>query len=170
MVARVARGAAPRAPDVAVLAGVPGHARDALVQLEAAGFDGVFSSARWWDLRAPWFVDEHWLLRRIASPIACPDAFDGPRIAEDWHGASDEVLVRAYHRAMWTAAALGTGWLVPMGFERGVALPLMTHDADAARYRAAFDARASICRARWPMRTRGAARRRWRRNAARSRN
>lgn len=97
-----------------MLAGVPGHARDALVQLEAAGFDGVFSSARWWDLRAPWFVDEHRLLRRIASPIACPDAFDGPRIAEDWHGASDEVLVRAYHRAMWTAAALGTGWLVPM--------------------------------------------------------
>ncbi|MDF0501265.1 DUF3416 domain-containing protein, partial [Burkholderia cenocepacia] len=30
-------------PDVAVLAGVPGHARDALAQLEAAGFDAVFS-------------------------------------------------------------------------------------------------------------------------------
>ncbi|WP_322021156.1 MULTISPECIES: maltotransferase domain-containing protein [unclassified Burkholderia] len=126
-------------PDVAVLAGVPGHARDALAQLEGAGFDAVFSSVRWWDLRSPWFADEHRLLRRIASPIAFPDAFDGPRLADDWHDAPDETLARAYHRALWTAAALGTGWLVPMGFERGVALPLMVRDADAARYRAAFD-------------------------------
>ncbi|WP_269509159.1 maltotransferase domain-containing protein [Burkholderia sp. IMCC1007] len=126
-------------PDVAVLAGVPGHARAALAQLETAGFDAVFSSARWWDLRAPWFVDEHRLLRRIGSPIAFPDAFDGPRLADAWGDASDDTLARAYRRALWTAAAVGTGWLVPMGFERGVTLPLMARDADAARYRAAFD-------------------------------
>ncbi|WP_175804263.1 maltotransferase domain-containing protein [Burkholderia ambifaria] len=126
-------------PDVAVLAGVPGHARHALAQLEAAGFDAVFSSVRWWDLHAPWFVDEHRLLRRIGSPIAFPDAIDGPRLADNWHTAPDETVARAYHRALWTAAAVGTGWLVPMGFERGVALPLMARDADAARYRAALD-------------------------------
>ncbi|AJY10974.1 DUF3416 domain-containing protein [Burkholderia dolosa] len=127
-------------PDVAVLAGVPGHARDALAQLEAAGFDAVFSSARWWDLRSPWFVDEHRLLRRIGSPIAFPDAFDGPRVADDWRDAPDETVARAYRRALWTAASVGTGWLVPMGFERGVAVPLMARDGDAGRYRAAFDA------------------------------
>ncbi|WP_175836694.1 alpha-1,4-glucan--maltose-1-phosphate maltosyltransferase [Burkholderia anthina] len=126
-------------PDVTVLASVPGHERDALAQLEAAGFDAVFSSARWWDLRAPWFVDEHRLLRRIGSPIAFPDAFDGPRLADAWRDAPDDTLARAYRRALWTAAAVGTGWLVPMGFERGVTLPLMARDADAARYRAAFD-------------------------------
>ncbi|RAE00252.1 hypothetical protein DN583_31050, partial [Burkholderia multivorans] len=39
----------------------------------------------------------------------------------------------------------GTGWLVPMGFERGVALPLMARDTSAARYRAAFvDARFGV--------------------------
>src|SRR5207253_10633657 len=99
-------------PDVAVLAGVPGHARDALAQLEAAGFDAVFSSVRWWDLHAPWFVDEHRLLRRIGSPIAFPDAIDGPRLADTWNTAPDETVARAYHRALWTAAAVGTGWLV----------------------------------------------------------
>ncbi|KAB0642986.1 DUF3416 domain-containing protein, partial [Burkholderia diffusa] len=124
---------------VAVLAGVPGHARDALAQFEAAGFDAVFSSVRWWDLRSPWFADEHRLLRRIGSPIAFPDAYDGPRLADDWRDAPDETVARAYHRALWTAAAVGTGWLVPMGFERGVTLPLMARDADATRYRAAFD-------------------------------
>lgn len=127
-------------PDLAVLAGVPGHARDALVPLEAAGFDAVFSSARWWDLRAPWFVDEHRLLRRIGAPIAFPDAYDGPRLADDWPDAQDDTVACAYRRALWTAASVGTGWLVPMGFERGVALPLMARDADADRYRAAFDA------------------------------
>ncbi|WP_175919661.1 maltotransferase domain-containing protein [Burkholderia pyrrocinia] len=126
-------------PDAAVLAGVPGHARDALAQLEAAGFDAVFSSVRWWDLRAPWFADEHRLLRRIGSPIAFPDAFDGPRLADDWPDAPDDAVARAYRRALWTAAAVGTGWLAPMGFERGVALPLMSRDADADRYRTAFE-------------------------------
>ncbi|MBR8405367.1 maltotransferase domain-containing protein [Burkholderia cenocepacia] len=126
-------------PDVAVLAGVPGHARDALAQLEAAGFDAVFSSVRWWDLRAPWFADEHRLLRRIGAPIAFPDAPDGPRLADDWPDAPDDTVARAYRRALWTAAAVGTGWLVPMGFERGVTVPLMARDADAARYRAAFE-------------------------------
>ncbi|MBU9281593.1 maltotransferase domain-containing protein [Burkholderia multivorans] len=127
-------------PSLALIAGVPGHARDALAPLESAGFDAVFSSARWWDLRAPWFVDEHRFLRRIGAPIAFPDAFDGPRLADDWRDAPDERVARAYCRALWTAAAVGTGWLVPMGFERGVALPLMARDASAARYRAAFDA------------------------------
>ncbi|RQS71237.1 DUF3416 domain-containing protein [Burkholderia sp. Bp8963] len=124
--------------DIAVIAGAPGHAREALARLDGAGFDGVFSSARWWDLRAPWFVDEHRLLRRIGSPIAFPDTFDGPRLADDWRGAPAGRIERAYRRALWTAAAVGTGWLVPMGFERGVALPLMARDAPADRYRAAY--------------------------------
>lgn len=125
-------------PDGALLAGVPGHARHALAQLEGAGFDAVFSSMRWWDLRAPWLVDEHRLLRRVGAPIAVTDAFDGPRLADDWRGAPAERIERAYRRALWASAAVGTGWLVPMGFERGVTLPLMARDAQADRYRDAW--------------------------------
>lgn len=124
-------------PNIALIAGVPGHARDALALLTEAGFDAVFSSVRWWDLRAPWFVDEHRLLCRVGTPIAFPDTFDGPRLADDWRGSPPERIERAYRRALWTAAAVGTGWLVPMGFERGVTLPLLARDTDADRYRAA---------------------------------
>ncbi|CAN0626623.1 Alpha-1,4-glucan:maltose-1-phosphate maltosyltransferase [Burkholderia multivorans] len=127
-------------PDVAILAGVPGHARDALAQLEGAGFDAVFSSVRWWDLRAPWLVDEHRLLRRVGMPVAFPDAIDGPRLAHDYRGASVDRIERAYRRALSVAAAVGSGWLVPMGFERGIAQPLMDRDANPKDYRAAYDA------------------------------
>ncbi len=125
--------------DVRWIAGIPGHAREALGAFEGAGFDGVFSSLRWWDLRAPWLVDEHALLRRVASPIAFPDAFDGPRLAHDLRGLPPEAIERGYRRALETAAALGTGWLVPMGFERGVATPLMTAHPQPAAFREAFE-------------------------------
>ncbi|MBI0330133.1 maltotransferase domain-containing protein [Burkholderia plantarii] len=126
--------------DVRWLAGIPGHARDTLAAFEGAGFDGVFSSLRWWDGRAPWLVDEHALLRRVGSPIAYPDAFEGPRLAHDLRGASREAQERGYRRALEAAAALGTGWLVPMGFERGVAIPLMTPHAQPGAFRDAFEA------------------------------
>ncbi|MEX3628219.1 MAG: maltotransferase domain-containing protein [Burkholderia sp.] len=125
--------------DVRWIAGIPGHAREALSAFEGAGFDGVFSSLLWWDLRAPWLVDEHALLRRVASPIAFPDAFDGPRLAHDLRGLPPDALERGYRRALETAAALGTGWLVPMGFERGVATPLMTAHPQPAAFRDAFE-------------------------------
>ncbi|AYX06097.1 alpha amylase [Burkholderia pseudomallei] len=125
--------------DLPVIAGVPGREREALAQLACAGFDAAFSSLRWWDLRAPWFVEEHRLLRRVGAPIAFPDAFDGPRLAHDWRQAAPETIERAHRRALWTAAALGTGWLVPMGFERGVAVELMAREPRADAYRAALD-------------------------------
>ncbi len=125
--------------DVRWIAGIPGHAREALGAFEGAGFDGVFSSLRWWDLRAPWLLDEHALLRRVASPIAFPDAFDGPRLAHDLRGLPPDAIERGYRRALETAAALGTGWLVPMGFERGVATPLMTAHPQPAAFREAFE-------------------------------
>ncbi|MET5011955.1 hypothetical protein AAHH80_32160, partial [Burkholderia pseudomallei] len=103
------------------IAGVPGRESEGLAQRACAGFDAAFSRLRWWDLRAPGFVEEHRLLRRVGAPIACPDAFDGPRLAHDWRPAAPETTERAPRRALRTAAALGTGWLGPMGFERGVA-------------------------------------------------
>ncbi|WP_241015091.1 alpha-1,4-glucan--maltose-1-phosphate maltosyltransferase, partial [Burkholderia sp. Ac-20379] len=86
-----------------------------------------------------WLVDEHALLRRVGSPIAFPDAFDGPRLAHDLRGLPPDAVERGYRRALETAAALGTGWLVPMGFERGVATPLMTAHPPPAASRDAFE-------------------------------
>jgi starch synthase (maltosyl-transferring) len=142
-----------RHPHARFLAATPGLARDDLVPLEHAGFDCVFSSARWWDFRSDWLFDEHATLLRIGAPIAFPEAPYGPRLAHDYADAADAALVeRAYRRALWCAAALGTGWLVPMGFEYGVAQALSYTSGDAAQYAAAcaaprFDLCAELARA-----------------------
>ena len=41
----------------------------------------AFSSVAWWDGRAPWFVEEHELLRGIGAVIGSPEAPFGPRLA-----------------------------------------------------------------------------------------
>ncbi|WP_322045782.1 maltotransferase domain-containing protein [Paraburkholderia sp. J67] len=111
-------------PTTRWLAATPGLAREEIAQLEHAGFDAAFTSLRWWDFSASWMVEEHAVVRRVGSPITFPEAPYGARLAHDLEGATDARAVeRAYRRMLRAAAALGTGWLVPMGFEYGV------HDA-----------------------------------------
>ncbi|WP_321865660.1 alpha-1,4-glucan--maltose-1-phosphate maltosyltransferase [Paraburkholderia tropica] len=108
-------------PQTRWLAATPGLARDAIAQLEHAGFDAAFTSLRWWDFSSSWMVEEHEVVRRVGSPIAFPEAPYGTRFIHDLDGATDARAVeRAYRRMLRTAAATGTGWLVPMGFEYGV--------------------------------------------------
>ena len=93
----------------AFLAWTPGIARDRLIGWAGLGLDGVFASTCWWDGRAPWYVEEHETLRRIAPVIAVVEAPFGERLAE--HGALQS------KRLLKIAAATGNGLLMPMGFE-----------------------------------------------------
>jgi starch synthase (maltosyl-transferring) len=142
-----------RYPDTVFLAATPGLARSDLARLVGAPFDGVFSSVRWWDFREDWLADEHAALVRLGAPIAFPEAPYGPRLASDFTWASDAVIVeRAYRRAVAAAIAVGTGWLMPMGFEYGVGEPFSYRSGSAEQYRAAcaaarFDLSAEIVQA-----------------------
>jgi len=130
-------GAAVRAqyPEIRFLAATPGLARGDLQPLDDAGFDSVFSSVRWWDFRSSWMTDEHASLIRIGAPIAFPEAPYGTRLAADLDDVHDAAMLeRAYRRALFTAASTGTGWLLPMGFEYGVATPMSYTRANAAQY------------------------------------
>ncbi|WP_442808177.1 maltotransferase domain-containing protein [Trinickia soli] len=127
-----------RRDDVRLLASTPGLARGDLARLAPVGFDSVFSSVRWWDYRADWLADEHAALTRVGAPIAFPEAPYGPRLVSEFTYAADSAVIeRAYRRAIATSAALGTGWLVPMGFEFGIAEPLSPTIGSADRYREA---------------------------------
>jgi starch synthase (maltosyl-transferring) len=127
-----------RREDARLLASTPGLAREDLARLAPVGFDSVFSSVRWWDFRDDWLADEHAALTRVGAPIAFPEAPYGPRLASDFAYAADAaVLERAYRRAIAASAALGAGWLVPMGFEYGIAEPLSPTMGSADRYREA---------------------------------
>ena len=114
-----------RHPQTKWLAWTVGISRQDLAALADAGFDSVFSSSRWWDFQSNWLFDEHAALFRIAPPIAFPEEPYGSRLLRDLPDTGDSSLVeRAYRRALYTAAGIGTGLLVPMGFEYGVTQPL----------------------------------------------
>jgi len=99
----------------------PGVDRSALPRLEGLGFDHTCSSVAWWDGRAPWFVDEYDLLRRIAPPMASPEpSFFDRRAARLSPGVD---LTTAYRFAVQLAASAGNGLFVPMGFEYAARRP-----------------------------------------------
>ena len=127
-----------RHPQTKWLAWTVGISRHDLAALADAGFDSVFSSSRWWDFQGNWLFDEHAALFRIAPPIAFPEEPYGSRLLHDLPDTSDSSLVeRAYRRALYTAAGIGTGLLVPMGFEYGVTQPLTYNHGSAEEFRRA---------------------------------
>jgi starch synthase (maltosyl-transferring) len=103
------------AQDCGFLAWTPGVDWGALAELEEAGFAAAFSSLPWWDGRAPWFVEEHEILRRIGRVIAAPEAPFGPRLARRIEDSAN--LPLRYRHMLRRAASTGDGMLVPMGFE-----------------------------------------------------
>ena len=104
-------------PGARMLAWTPGLSADAVATLAGAGFDGAFSSLRWWDCRAAWPADEHERLSALGPVLAFPEAPFGGRLARTL--MTDETAQRTVERALSVAATLGDGILVPMGLEFG---------------------------------------------------
>ncbi len=129
-------------PEVRFLAATPGLARADLPGLDGAGFDSVFSSVRWWDFRSSWMVEEHAALARLGTPIAFPEAPYGTRLAAELGDAHDAAIVeRAYRRALYTSVSIGTGWMMPMGFEYGITEPMSQTRGDASQFALAVQAK-----------------------------
>src|SRR6202012_889560 len=117
-------------------------ARSDLPALEPAGFDSVFSAVRWRDFRSSWMAEGHASPARLGSPVAFPEAPYGTRLAAELTDVHDAAIVeRAYRRALFTSVAVGSGWMMPMGFEYGVAEPMSQTRGDAAQFALAAQAR-----------------------------
>ena len=109
-------------PDLTFIADTPGLSRETALALAPCGFDGLISSAAWWDGRAPWIAEEHEDLRPVAPLLAQPEAPFGPRLATRLAPGAD--IGAAYIRALRLAASTGSGLLLPMGFEAADRAPL----------------------------------------------
>ncbi len=83
------------------LAGPAGADRQALVELGRAGCDGLISSFHWWDLSAPWMLEEAAQLG-TAAPVL--------------HEIRDEPIAggAALRTRVEAAAALGDGLILPL--------------------------------------------------------
>jgi starch synthase (maltosyl-transferring) len=92
--------------------------------LRGAGFDHLMSSARWWDLRAPWFPEQQRRLADVAPSIAFPESHDTPRVAAEAGTDDPEAIAARLRFAYMAAAAAGSGLMMPIGFEYGFKRPL----------------------------------------------
>ena len=91
-------------------------------QLAGSGFDYFFNSAKWWDFRAPWLMEQYESFRAIAPSIAFPESHDTPRLASELadQDIRDAWRVQATYRLRYLFCAFfSTGVMMPMGFETG---------------------------------------------------
>ncbi len=83
-----------------------------------AGFDYLFNSFAWWDLKAPWALEQYERLRVLAPSIAFPENHDMPRLAAGIGGGKEAVA--AHLRTRYALAAFfSAGVLMPIGYEWG---------------------------------------------------
>ncbi|MBL27597.1 MAG: alpha-amylase [Rhodospirillaceae bacterium] len=106
-------------PDVLFCAETLGCTMAQAEALEAAGFDLMFNSAKWWDFRDDWLLDQYERFRRIAPTISFPESHDTERLATELGIGDAADLKRHYRQRYLFAAGFATGVMMPMGYEYG---------------------------------------------------
>lgn len=108
--------------DAVFLAETLGCRPDEVTALHDAGFDYIFNSAKWWDFKAPWLIEQYEAFRHIAPSIAFPESHDTERLVADLarQGVNEPTTVEAvYRRNYLFAAAFSAGVMMPIGYEFG---------------------------------------------------
>ena len=91
---------------------------DEVQQLRPAGFDYFFNSAKWWDFRAGWLLDQYEQFRHLAPSIAFPESHDTERLAAAGGGETESRFWYLF------AAFFSSGVMMPIGYELGFRRPL----------------------------------------------
>ncbi|KAF0114955.1 MAG: putative alpha amylase [Rhodospirillaceae bacterium] len=87
--------------------------------LRQAGFDYLFNSAKWWDFRKPWLLEQYESFRHVAPSIAFPESHDTPRLAAEIGESDPFIIERAYRLHYLRTATFSTGVMMPIGYEFG---------------------------------------------------
>ncbi len=113
-----------RRPGCLFLAETLGCRPEEVAELAPVGFDYLFNSAKWWDFRKPWLLDQYDRYRWIAPTIAFPESHDTPRLAAELGDLDPATRARALRFHYLYAATFSSGVMMPMGFEYGARTPL----------------------------------------------
>jgi starch synthase (maltosyl-transferring) len=106
-------------PNVTFFAETLGAQIEEVDQLRPAGFDYFFNSAKWWDFRAGWLLEQYQQFRHLAPSIAFPESHDTDRVAAESKGSEAESRFRYLF-----AAFFSSGVMMPIGYELGFRRPL----------------------------------------------
>lgn len=82
--------------------------------LAQAGFQYVFSSAKWWDYTEPWFIEQNAEWKERIGSVAFPENHDTRRLMDEVGG--NAMLVR---QRLFFTALISSGWMITSGFEYG---------------------------------------------------
>ena len=143
---RLIDAARTKAPEARFFAETLGAPPGEIDQLRGAGFDYQFNSAKWWDFRQGWLLDQYESFRDLAPSIAFPESHDTERLAAETGGDARE------SRFLYLFAALfSTGVMMPIGYELGFQRPLHVvetgpDDWDAGLAESPFDISDDIAR------------------------
>lgn len=87
------------------------------------GFDYIYTSLKWWDFSAQWFLEQHYEMRGLVKMISFPEYYNNERLAllhnknqyasKAWYGLS---------------ALMNTGVMMCIGFEYGFTTKIDTLD------------------------------------------
>ncbi|UMY19181.1 DUF3416 domain-containing protein [Methylobacterium organophilum] len=112
-----------RDPDALFAAETLGCTFEEAQATAGAGFDYLFNSFAWWDLKAPWALEQYDRLRVIVPSIAFPENHDMARLAAGLSGGPEAIAAKLRTRYA-LAAFFSAGVLMPIGYEWGYARAL----------------------------------------------
>jgi starch synthase (maltosyl-transferring) len=113
-----------RDPDCLFAAETLGCTLEETQAVAGAGFDYLFNSFAWWDLRAPWAIEDYERLRLIAPSIAFPENHDMARVAADLPDTDPDRVAGALAARYALAGLFSAGVMLPIGYEFGYRKPL----------------------------------------------
>jgi starch synthase (maltosyl-transferring) len=121
---RLIAAAHARRDDAVFFAETLGCRLEQISALHSAGFDYLFNSARWWDFKSPWLLEQYNAFRTIAPSISFPESHDSERLAAELghsgHDHDDPVIIeRAYRMRYMFSAVFSSALMIPVGFEYG---------------------------------------------------
>lgn len=83
-------------------------------EVAESGFDYVFNSSKWWDMKSEWFLREYNLWRGCAPSISFAESHDTARLADECDGNINYIRMRYALSTLLTS-----GVMMPIGFEYG---------------------------------------------------
>lgn len=125
------RSAKERDPSCRFIAETLGRTIGETTTTAEAGFDYLFNSFAWWDLRAPWALEQYNALRTVAPTIAFPESHHMDRLSANAGDDLDHVT-RVLKARYALAAFFSTGVLMPFGYEWGYRNGLHRQDLSPA--------------------------------------
>jgi len=120
---RLIRDVKKQHPKTCFAAETLGCSADQTLDTARAGFDYVFNSSKWWNLRDWWLIEQYSLLRETTASISFAESHDTARLCHELDGNAAGLKQRYLVSALFSA-----GVMMPIGFEYGFRKPLHVVD------------------------------------------